>query len=362
MDRWRYRGMAGRDLRLDLLRGWCIFSMVVDHAAGERTTPLFALTGNGTWPMTGAHGFVMISGVVVAIAYGAILERSGTGVMLRAIGRRAMKLYVVAVVLGLLGIAAGLLPGNDGSGSLDLADVPGILTLTNGSDDLMTFYLMLLAIAVPGLWLLARGRADVVIVLSLAAWLAHQYDASLLNPPLQYFVPLADWQLLFVAGLVIGHERARLAAWLTGARRRAYEVGLFALLALFVSVQVLVVTGLWQDAPSWMNWIAEQAWTDYDRNPPLHMLALFTYLLAIFHLVDLLWEPVHRAIGWFFVPLGQAALYVYAVHTILVFYVLAGLAFFDQLEGPTLTIALLGLVVVLWMLVKRRVLFAIIPR
>jgi hypothetical protein len=37
--------------------------------------------------------------------------------------------------------------------------------------------------------------------------------------------------------------------------------------------------------------------------------------------------------GWLLIPLGQAALYVYAVHAVLVFYVLAGLALFQQLEG-----------------------------
>jgi hypothetical protein len=65
LNRWRFASTSGRDLRLDLLRGWCIFSMVVDHAAGERTTPLFVLTGNGGWPMTGAHGFVLISGAIM---------------------------------------------------------------------------------------------------------------------------------------------------------------------------------------------------------------------------------------------------------------------------------------------------------
>jgi hypothetical protein len=359
---WQYVPIVGRDLRLDLLRGWCIFSMVVDHAAGERTSPLFAVTGNGTFPMTGAHGFVMISGVVIGIVYGAIAKARGVREMLRGLGERAAKLYVVAVVLGILGVAVGLLPGDGVPGTLDLGDLPGILTLTNGSDDLMTFYLMLLAVAAVGLWLLSRGLALLVLALSVGAYAAHQHDPTWLMPPLQYFVPLADWQLLFVAGLVIGYERQRLAAVLTGRLRRAYLGILFALLALFVAVQLLVVNALWLEAPDWINAIAAEAWTDYDHNPPPHMLALFVYLLGIFHLVTWLWVPVRRIIGWFLIPLGQAALYVYAVHAVLVFYVLAGLALFQQLEGPALTVSLLALMGLLWLMVKRRVLFGIIPR
>jgi hypothetical protein len=221
---------------------------------------------------------------------------------------------------------------------------------------------MLLAIAAVALWLLAHGQVGLVLALSVGAWLAHQYEPTWLNPPLVYFAPLADWQLLFVIGLVIGHERARLAAWLTGARRRAYLVILFTLLAILFAVQVAVIGGFWSDAPAWMDAIAAQAWTDYDHNPPLHMFTLLTYFLGIIHIVDWLWLPVRRAIGWFFIPLGQAALYVYAVHTVLVYYVLAGLALFQELEGPLLALSLLALMGVLWLMVKRRVLFAIIPR
>src|SRR5258708_15981450 len=48
--RIRYKPGTGRDIHLDFLRGWCIFSMVVDHAAGERHSLLFGVTGNGPLP------------------------------------------------------------------------------------------------------------------------------------------------------------------------------------------------------------------------------------------------------------------------------------------------------------------------
>jgi hypothetical protein len=92
------------------------------------------------------------------------------------------------------------------------------------------------------------------------------------------------------------------------------------------------------------------------------MLAVFCYLLSFYHVVDRLWLGFNKLIGWFFIPLGQAALYVYAVHTVLVYYLLASLSVFQDAEGPVLTFSLLALMGLLWLMVKRRFLFSIIPR
>jgi len=96
--------------------------------------------------------------------------------------------------------------------------------------------------------------------------------------------------------------------------------------------------------------------------PSIHMALVFGNLFALYYLVTWLWLPVERLLGWLFIPLGQAALYVYIVHTLLVYYVLAAAPIFGALSGGFLTVALLGPMLLLWFLVKRRVLFAIIPR
>jgi hypothetical protein len=359
---WRYQPERGRDLRLDILRGWCIFSMVVDHAAGERTTPLFHITGNGPWPITGAHGFVMLSGTVIGILYLALLRQKGVKTAMRKLGARALKLYAVAVALGMIEIGWGLRPFEGKFGTLNPLDLLGVVTLTHGSDDLMTFYLMLLALTPVLLFLFAKRLTLVALAASVGVWLLHQHNESWLNPPLRYFVPLADWQLFFVVGMAIGCERERIRTWLVGRRRQVYLSVLFGILAFFLFVQLAVPTGLWPDHPDWIESVYAQAWQGYDHNPPLHMLAVFCYLLSFYHVVDWLWLGFNKLIGWFFVPLGQAALYVYAVHTVLVYYLLASLSVFQDAEGPVLTFSLLALMGLLWLMVKRRFLFSIIPR
>ena len=361
-ERIRHHPESGRDLHLDFLRGWCIFSMVVDHAAGERQSLLFGATGNGPWPITGAHGFVILSGTVMGMLYARLLARDGVRAALGKLGRRAFKLYLVAVALGLFDLAWSFFSAQGGGfDAVPWDSVLPIFTLTQGSDDLMTFYVTLLVLAVPALLLLRRRLWWVVLGTSIAVWLVHEINERWLNPPTVYFVPVADWQLLFMAGLVIGYHRSEIASLLIGARRVGFSAVLLGAFAVLLSVQVLVNGGL-VDSPAWLDRFAADAWQGYDHNPPVHMLTVFVYMLSLHRLTAWVWLPLRRILGWFLIPLGQSALYVYAVHAVLVFYVLQSLDRFKALQGWSLTLSLLGLMLVLWVMVKRRFLFWLIPR
>jgi hypothetical protein len=335
--------------------------MVVDHAAGDRHSLLFSVTGNGPWPLTGAHGFVMLSGTVMGLLYAKVMAREGVRRALGKLGRRAFKLYLVAIALGFFDIAWGFVPWHSEKvGELSWGAIRLIVTL-QGSDDLMTFYVTLVVLAAVALLLLQRRLWWLVLGLSLAAWLVHQVNERWLNPPIVYFVPLADWQLLFMAGLLIGYHRSEIAAWLTGLRRVVFLGLLLSSFAFLLCIQLFVNTGM-VDAPDWVNRFATDAWQGYDHNPPAHMLTLFIYMLSIHRLTAWAWLPLKRLIGWFLIPLGQSALYVYTVHAVLVFYVLQSVEHFKALEGWPLTLALLGLMLLLWAMVKRRFLFWLIPR
>ena len=78
-----------------------------------------------------------------------------------------------------------------------------------------------------------------------------------------------------------------------------------------------------------------------------------------------LWVPIRRVLGWLMLPLGQAALYSYIVHFFLILLVYNLAPLLATLPGeppeevftPALQIAV---VLLLWVLVRRRVLFGII--
>ena len=65
---WRYVSGGSRDLRLDLLRGFAVFAMAVDHIGGD--SPFHLLSGGNRFFVSAAEAFVFISGVTVGLVYG----------------------------------------------------------------------------------------------------------------------------------------------------------------------------------------------------------------------------------------------------------------------------------------------------
>lgn len=90
--------------------------------------------------------------------------------------------------------------------------------------------------------------------------------------------------------------------------------------------------------------------------------------VLLYTLVHALWSPLHHALGWFMIPMGQNSLYVY-IAQLLVMVVLFnttpavlmwGRGYID-LDLLNLGSQLFGLGS-LWLMVRSRFLFALIPR
>jgi hypothetical protein len=356
---------GGRDLRLDFLRGWCLFSMVIDHAVGDRQTFVLHFTGAGGYPMTGAHGFVFLSGAVFGIVYCRILVSEGWGRVLPKAVRRAFTLYLVAVALGFLGLAFGLTPWGGGASLADTLapdNFVGTVLLHGANDSLMSFYFLMILLAPAALWLMHSGKTWLLIAVSLGLWLGHTHMPRYFGNPLEIYMPAAEW--LFVVGLLIGYHRQALGRWLGGRRRAAYLTVLFTLFAGLAALQVAYLTGRTGITIAGLDvdWLAGQVFTDYDHNPPLHLLAIFVAFLGLYHLVDWLWRPLRAGLGWFLIPIGGAALYIYIVHSVIVYYLLLNIPAFNALQGGVLSLAMIALMLGLWLMVKSRFLFRIVPR
>src|SRR5437660_3444886 len=89
-----------RDLRVDLLRGFCIFAMVVDHFGGDSW--LYAITGGNRFYVSAAEGFIFISGFIMGQAYRAKRDKSGLPAAMGEALKRARTLYVATVALTLI--------------------------------------------------------------------------------------------------------------------------------------------------------------------------------------------------------------------------------------------------------------------
>ena len=95
-----YLTPQGRDLRIDLLRGYFVLAMVVDHVRGP--SPLYLLTGGNRFYTSAAEGFILTSGLVAGLVYPRLIERDGMGPSLRKVLNRAATLYLVTVGLTFL--------------------------------------------------------------------------------------------------------------------------------------------------------------------------------------------------------------------------------------------------------------------
>jgi hypothetical protein len=368
-----------RDLRVDLLRGFCIFAMVVDHFGGDSW--LYAITGGNRFYVSAAEGFIFISGFVMGQAYRRRRDRYGLIEAMAEALRRARTLYVATVTLTVifsvlfLYTEITLWTGRDfglGIDSLhEIVIAAGTLHYTYHGTDILAMYTLLLLVAPLVLLLLSIGEWYWVLIPSWLLWLIYQFypeDASI-----PWYIrhgenfPLAAWQVLFVSGQVLGFYRDGLTGWLQRFRRirvAAFSLGLAITLAL-ISLAWGVETG------------AQFAFFDLNPNVldetffkvplrPWRLVAFISVAIVAYTLATYLWAPLRRALGWLMLPLGQAALYSYIVHFFLILLVYNLAPWIATLTGDlsdAIFIPLLqsAVVLLLWVMVRRRILFGIIP-
>ena len=238
---WRYRSTDRRDLRLDFLRGFCAFAMVVDHLGGA--SYFYPITGGNTFFVSAAEGFIFLSGLLVGLIYGPRVLREGLARVQLHLLKRAFTLY--AVTLGLTFTFIGLsrltdMPWMPEPEPLTAELGVSILTLhrTYYLVDVMLLYTLLLAVSPLAILLLTSGRWWVLALLSGGLWLAHQWFPAQSEVPWPVVnnptFPFSAWQMWFVSGMVTGYFKDRIWARLAVVPRRP------ALLALGGAAAVLV--------------------------------------------------------------------------------------------------------------------------
>lgn len=360
---------------LDQLRGLCLAIIIVDHV-GLFPTAFEIFTGRQSLWITAAEGFFLISGLLVGLIRQRQAERDGFRAAARAVWDRAGKLYLATIVLTLMytGLAYWLYGvGIEGSknglayfGSLpELLWRTATLTYTYGWSDFLPYYVIYLALAPLALWLLRRGKWRWVAGAAVAGWL--------LPLVIPYLFPAGlRWQAYFFIGAVIGfhHEDVRrwwaeqTAEWRSRASR---AVVVTAMAGLALSAMITLWPVYWPEVYNpLMNTLRTIDGSETyrflfgnDRTGVLR-LPFFLVAFAAFYLAFQRFQKfIMRWANWLLEPLGRNSLYVYIVQGAAVFLV--------RLVAPPNNFFLNTLidvvvVLVIWWLVKQRVLFRIIPR
>lgn len=370
---WKYPEHDKRDLRLDLLRGFAVLVMVVDHFGGSSW--LYLITGNNNFFTSGAEAFVLISGMVVGIVYGAIARRDGLKAAARKALERAFTLYKLTVVLTLAFAAISdyfQLPwaqGVDIGNPIEFTFNVLILHQTYYLVDIPLMYTLLMAVAPIGLYFLLKRRTAVLLVGSFLVWLGFQYVNSqqiIIYPIIgnTTFHPAA-WQLIFFWAMAAGYHRDWL--WKLYSRLPQFLYFLVSTL-LFVWILHLYTTEVKVLARLYPG-IDIQALVGELFNKstvaPGRLVAVVITFQCFYLIATYFWKPLWMAAGWFFTPLGQNSLYGYTMHVVIIglFYVvlpyLPGHITERGLINTSLQLAVLG---ILWGMIRRHFAFDFIPR
>lgn len=396
-----YTGPPNRDQRIDLLRGVAIVFVVVNHIG---LVSLFQdVTQEAVGVVSGAELFVLFSGAVLGLVYRPKLVSGGIGeVVLRTAGR-SRKLYVTALAVVLLVFLLTRLPFVDGTAVTTFTDqgtgaagsgASGrVYDLYAGADRLLQYpvdpqividvlllklgpwqfnvmglYVVLLLISPLVLWALSRRWWAPVLAVSVALYVVGMLTRFRVLPSqFEDSFPLLVWQLLFVVGLTAGFYRREILDWF---RCRAGVV----VLGVAVVAATLFMLLSWNNPYTVSPLDVRVALmpdnlfrTLYEQGflrtylAPGRLLNVLVLVIALYALLSAYWRPVNAAFGWFFIPLGQATLYVFVMHVFLALLaanvpVLAsGGVWVDTLANAVI-------LALLWVMVKTRFLFRIVPR
>lgn len=399
-SKWFYTGTGKRDARIDMLRGLAIVFVVVNHVGINSVFQLLSQETLGV--VSGAELFVMLSGVVLGMVYGPRIA-TDLGDVVDGTTKRAWKLYFTALAVVLIVYGLSLLPfinaaavttftdqGTGGAGraaagtTYDLYAgmegllqfpvpqglIPALLLLQVGpwQFNIMGLYVILLLISPLILVALSRGFTWLVLTLSVGLYTAGSiFRFRLLPSQFEDSFPLLVWQLLFVVGMTAGFYRRQIIEWFGDPQRRLL-LGVCVFLAAACAVFSWSGPYLTNQLDVRLALIPESTFrfvydTFFSRTylGPGRVLNVFLITIALYALLSAFWKPLSRAVGWFFIPLGQATLYVFIMH---VFFIVA-IANIPALRDGNLwlnTAVYIALLATLWVMVKTKFLFGLVPR
>jgi Uncharacterized protein conserved in bacteria len=316
------KGERRRIDAIDFWRGFVLVSIFVNHVPGN---VFERLTHKNIGLSDAAEAFVFLSGISVALAYGRRFLSGEVGAPIRALGRRALTIYGVQVLLSFAAIAffvtaailfddKGLLAehGRDiilGDPARALIAIVG-LSHQLGYFNILPLYIVLL-LGTPAILALARVSGVLMLTVSAMVYVgARMMGLNLPTWPVQggwFFNPFA-WQFLYCIGLFIGLH-------LRDAMEMRDNMLFAACLAILVaSFFVLtdgfhLVPGLWED----LRGSIDVGKTNLGLGRLLHFLAL-TYVLSHIGLTRFLARtPIHAPLCL----IGRHSLPVFAAGSLL---------------------------------------------
>lgn len=383
-----YPSDSRRDLRIDFIRGIVMFILVVNHI--EAFSWFSLLTWERFGIASGGEGFVILSGFVLGMVYRGRIDKSGWGDAINRLVDRSTQLYRVNLFVIVSVFLLNLLPFLDASAVMTYVNADSgkvyplypslrepisqwaartlLLQIGPHQFQILGLYVILIFVTPLALWLIYHRRTGILLAVSWIVYVANwAWPSRPTGAQFEYAFPILTWQLTFFHGLAAGYHRDKIAElWRDNRFRMAFfGIGVPVLLLGFF----FALNNPNPRVPEWAKlslippdvyWPIYEEWFRKDRLELGRLVNYFFLLSFGYLLLTWFWRPIHRALGWFFVPVGQASLYVFIVHVYAVMLIYNFPFFFTNAHTVTLACALaLGTI---WLMVRHGVWFRWIPR
>jgi hypothetical protein len=382
---------ATRDLRLDYMRGFVIPLLFATHF--EYFSALMFIGWERIGVVSTAEIFVMLSGIVVGMVYGKKVKQAGLAAAMPGLVSRSVDLYRISVIMILLiavirfipwidstiittyhspysGKTFPLYPGME-AGWATVISKALLLQIGPHQFQIVGMYVVMFILFTPLVFfMLSKHKVGLLLGVSWALYLINLGADPFYRPTnaqFEYAFPILSWQLVYVHGVVAGyykHEIVQFMSQTDWGKRLVY-----ACIALSLGFIWLTLNHPLDMFPDWakLHVIPPDTFNYlYNEYFPKNKLGigrlvnLVVLFVAIYALMTVCWKPLNRALGWFFIPLGQASLYVFFTHIFLLLLVantpLPGYENFWINTGIHIAI-LVGM----WVMVKKEFLFRWIP-
>lgn len=331
----KFRGLSVKRRRiatLDLLRGFLLFVIILDHSPlSPRLTDL--LSGGGDLIVSAAEGFFIISGILVGYLYAhkIILSTRST---VRKIWKRALILYSLSLATTLLFTHIGLAthdptnPSHIYRGSfLDISFWQSLISLeyTYGWADFLSRYAVFMFFSPICLLLIAIKKSYVLAIASVLLW----WISPIIG--LQQFTA---WQILFVFGMIAGSQ---LETILDTLKKTQYHLLLRGIVATFfitgfLSLYVVLIYPFLRDShilPGTLWTPSDQLSDAYNSIRPYfdketlgvgRIIMAGIWFIALFTIFSKYEKSIQKYTRGMFVFLGKNTLPIYVIHSGVIFF------------------------------------------
>jgi len=390
LSAFHYDSSGKRDLRVDFIRGFVMLILISVHISMTSFYNYVSWERFGL--VTGAEGFVLLSGLILGMLSRMRMDHDGFGSTVNKQFDRAFLLYRTSLVVILTVLLIDFIPFIDAKEAMTFTAYSGkvydlypnmamfaeyhdkiiakffMLRYGPHQFQILGLYVILLMLSPFILWLLGKNRVGVVLSLSWIIYFGNNgFHVRPIGAQFEYAFPLLTWQILFVHGLVIGYYRHEIWNFFHSKKGAVTFWSIFVLFLGFLFFTYNNPIPQLADAMK-LHFIEPETFrkiykTYFDKNTLGfgRLINDFAVLVVSYAILSYLWKPINKLFGWFFIPIGQASLYVFILH-VFACIVIANITWFG---GDDIWVNTLGHTLVfasMWLMVRYKILFNVIPR